>query len=268
MPKRLDKKKQRLAARRTGSIALSAAMLILGSALVMAEGIEAYGARMCAESGIAPEDCSFVSDPAVARHAEAVRSEEQGRSADKTATLLEHGRRVCEEENVPLEDCRALPSAFRDEHAPAAFLTAPAALPPVDPALVPAAPPPPPPPPARHIVRETLPPAQPIVRPVPVPVRTASPALPPRAIGPAFRDVAPPPPPVATESLFLPPPLPADPVFVERRAQIVERVPAERVFRRERVVVEERFVREERRSGRCLRAVRYSAPPSYRYVTC
>ncbi|MEM7045639.1 MAG: hypothetical protein AAF543_22740 [Pseudomonadota bacterium] len=265
MSEKLKKRAKRPVLGHCRSIALLALLLATVSVPVMGEGIEAYGARMCAESGIAPEDCSFVSNPAVARQAEAVRQEELDRSADKTATLLEHGRRVCDEENVPLEDCQAIPSAFRGEPEPAAaFLTSPSVLPPVDPALVPLAPPPPT---ARRIVREQQP-VRPIVRPVPV--RTEGPAFrPPRPAAPIVRQDFPPFLPATSERRFVPPlPPPVEPVFVERRPRIVERVPAERFLREDRVIVEERFVRGERRSGRCLRAVRYSAPPSYRYVTC
>ncbi|MGI9420789.1 MAG: hypothetical protein ACR2RA_23440 [Geminicoccaceae bacterium] len=277
------------------ALALLGLFLSLGAPYAVGEGLEAYGARMCAEAGVPPENCSLVTDPAVARNAAFVREDAHDAADAKAATLVEHGRRVCEQENVPLEDCQALPSAYRAEQAPAtAFLTAPHSLPPVDPALVPAAPPPMPA--TRHVVRDP--------QPAPLPVRPA-PAAPVLAGDPDVRYLRPPP--AAPVYRYAPaaaptPALPLDPNrryvapppepvgrpiyrYAEEPAPVVERDRPERLFQEERYRREERFFRGERfvrderlprrervflqqRSGRCLRAVRYSAPPSYRYITC
>lgn len=260
MSETFKKPAKRPASKSLRSIALLGLLLSFVSGHAIGEGLDAYGARLCAEAGIPLENCSLVTDPAVVRNAESVRNEAFERRGDKTATLIEHGRRVCEQENVPLEDCQALPSAYRAEHAPApAFLTVPAALPPVDRALLPAASPPPPV--ARRIVRDVPPPAPLPRRPIPATSVSALPIQPdvryfrpPSPVSEpfAFRDGAPPPPVYRRRS----------PVFVEERTQRPERFRREESFRRE-----ERFRREEP-SGRCFRAVRYSRPPSYRYVTC
>ncbi len=253
---------------------------------VASQDLSAYGAEMCAEVGIPADQCTL-SGPGGSQ-------ENEGISGDKTATLVEHGRRVCAQEGVPLEDCRALPLAHRETEEtilPAAsFLTVPDRLPAPDPRLVPppvivdapipagqqgvgyarpSAPQPAPPP--RYV---SPPPVDPGYRYVEEPrYREALPLyveqdLPPSDFGyragrqpvePSFRAFRQPPP-AGPAVRFEGPSVPV----VERRERLERR---ERFDRQERLRGEDRF-RRDFSSGRCLREIRYSRPPSYRYVTC
>ena len=212
------------------------------------QDLSAYGAEMCAELGIPAERCSLSTSPSPSEASSAAR--------DKTATLVEHGRRVCEQEGVPMEDCKALPFPHRKDEATlptASFLSVPERIPAPDPGLVPVpvigdAPAPSRQPDIRY--------ARPPVAPAEAPLRYVGPPIQP--VGPDFRYAAPLPPPVEPALRFVEPPL------AERGA---------RAGRLERLREPERFQQRERLrgdepSGRCLRAVRYSRPPSYRYVTC
>ena len=238
------------------------------------QDLSAYGAEMCAELGIPAERCSL---SAQGRSAETSRA-----AGDKTATLVEHGRRVCTQEGVPMEDCKALPSPYRKTDRtvlPASsFLTTPERIPAPDPGLMPV----------------------PMIADAPIParqqaVRYARPAPPgelplryvaPPPVDPGFRNAGPPLPPIDPGFRYADPlPPPGEPAFLyaEPLAPVADRAVRagrqERLRRQERPRELERFREPERfgrrerlrgdePSGRCLRAVRYSRPPSYRYVTC
>lgn len=258
-------------------------MVLLGMQLVWepvslhGQGLQTYGADMCAELGIPAAECTL-SDPADSSE---IANEVGG--SDKTATLVEHARRVCTQEGVPMEDCKALPSSYRRTDGtilPAAsFLTVPDMIPAPDPGLVPVPVIADAPLPSRQQgVRYARPPAPPAGSPL----RYAAPPSPP--VDPGFRYVDPPLLPI-DPGLRYADPLPAEPAYryVEPPVPVAER--PERMARQERLPRLERFrepesfrrqerlsgrerVRRDERSGRCLRAVRYSRPPSYRYVTC
>lgn len=236
---------------------------------------------MCTEAGIPLEDCSLVTDPTPAAEPAEARAEDAG--GGKAATLVQHGRRVCEQENVPLEDCMALPSTYRTGQALApSYLVPPATLPPIDPALLAVAP-------AGPAVRNPRSPApfvprsagavpaggDPGIRYLRPPTPAANPYAPVAAPVPA--------PPIEPDIRFLSPPPPAGPDvrFAEDPAPFVERSDAlafererpERFFREERLLQEDSFrgdagFRGEERSGRCRRAVRSSGPASNRFITC
>ncbi len=233
------------------------------SAVADGQGLSAYGTDMCAEVGIPVDQCSLA--------APANDLEAKSAAGDKAATLVEHGRRVCTQEGVPMADCKALPSSYRtsDETIlPAAsFLSVPDRLPVPDPGLAP--------PPA--IAHAPVPAGQQGVRYIDPPIQSPEPvyryARPPPA-EPDYRYVVPPP--FVASGVRYPEPgrPPADDNF-RAFQQPVE--PPFRAFRQERLRGQGRLLGEERRrerfsghetSSRCRRAVRYSRPPSYRYVTC
>lgn len=251
-------------------MALLAGLVSWHPTLANGQDISAYGTSMCAEIGIPADDCTL-SGPI--DRAEVASGDGRG---DKTVTLVEHARQVCAQENVPIEDCQALPIPYRQtarDVLPAApFLTVPERLPAVDPGLVPVpviadapiqAPPqtvryvgPPPEPPLRYAAPPPVDPGIRYIDPPPLPA------------DPAFRYVDPPLPPADVAVRDVPGPV-ERPLRALRRPVLVERR-AEPVFEPAPIVVEERPERFRRGepSGRCLRAVRYSRPPSYRYVTC
>ncbi len=88
--------------------------------LAKAEGLTEYGQQYCADAGIPPEECTLLPPGRGATGQSTSSSTEQRLSAtdpmsgSKKETLVEHGRRLCAKEGVPLEDCKALPKKFRD----------------------------------------------------------------------------------------------------------------------------------------------------------
>lgn len=124
--------------------ALLATAAILLALLASAEPVVAddqslttYGQELCAEAGIAADDCALISGPMPSADAE------PSAGGAKTAALIEHASWLCDKQGVPPEDCKALPLAHRTsekEASPSPFLTA--APTPPGPAAVRADPPP------------------------------------------------------------------------------------------------------------------------------
>lgn len=254
-------------AKRLISSCLSATLLfgLVFPLAASSESLSDYGAEMCANAGIPAEECTLSEGVATPEH-EAV-----GGKGPKSETLVGRGKALCEQQGVPLEDCKALPIAHRakeQEILPASsFLTVPAGLPIVDgppaqeavPIVV--SPPlavqeqtiryiPPPAPPAPPPFRDVapLPPVEPIVRDARVPAPRNDFGFRP------FREPRPPFEPVVREAARPP----AEPDFREvDRAQVAD----------DGIGFFERFF-DGRQTGRCRREVRYSRPPSYRYVEC
>ena len=224
------------------------------------QDLSAYGADMCAELGIPADRCSLSTSPSPSGTSSA--------AGDKTATLVEHGRRVCEQEGVPMEDCKAVPFPHRKDETimpVASFLTVPERIPAPDPGLVP----------VPVITDAPAPSRQPGIRYAHPPVQPAGPPLRyvgPPPVDPGFRYAGPPIQPVGPDFRYAAPlPPPAEPALRFVEPPLAGR--GERADRLEGFREPERFRQRERHrvdapSGRCLRAIRYSRPPSYRYVTC
>lgn len=261
-----------------------------GASPASSESLSDYGAKMCADAGIPADACSL-SDKTVSERVgsaeagfdnygfdePAVGDETAARASNgvKSETLVGRGRWLCEQQDVPLEDCRALPLAHRappPEILPASsFLTVPERLPQVD----------------GVVVSEPLP-VQ-VVAPPPVPVQEpAIGFLPPPVLPaePSFREVAPLP---AAEPVFrdarVPRPRndfgfrpfrePRPPIEPSIREVRERRPPVEPVVRevRQGPVDDDGpgfFGRwfDGRQADRCRREVRYTRPPSYRYIEC
>ncbi|MGI9502172.1 MAG: hypothetical protein ACR2RE_03835, partial [Geminicoccaceae bacterium] len=119
------------------TLSVFAALLAWQSAEALGESYSSYGARMCADAGIPLNECTLTTEP---EFVEPEPTPSAGRGA-KPATLVEHARRLCEQEGVPEDDCVALPKDQRPgaDVIPAAspFLTAPATVPVVDVATAP-----------------------------------------------------------------------------------------------------------------------------------
>lgn len=312
------------------TLSVVAALLAWQSSDVFGESYSSYGARMCADAGIPPDECTLTTEPVFVEPEPAPATSKN----TKAATLADHARRLCEQEGVPEEDCVALPTDQRPgaDIVPAAspFLTVPSSVPVVEVATAPvvAAPPIPvqrpsvrqiaPSPPAERAVRvvRAPPPFDPRLRVVeqtglPVDQGFREVGAPLVAADPMFREVGPPFAPVDLGFGRVRQPVPDDPAFREFEPAFV---PVDRGFRRVRepsppapvfrevdsfdapppsrgfgiaeffgfggdrsdvVAFEERgdFFEEsetffQERRGRCFREVRYSAPPSYRFVTC
>ena len=255
------------------------------------EPLGAYAARRCEQEGIAPEDCI------AAPPSERLLAEE----------VPPAGPFVTPAEDVPRLTATPLPDPIQEPAvaAPTSVIlaspprpvqqqavrfvpTPPPAAPPAQ-AFRDVGPPPPgaiiPPPPASAFRTVGPPPTQAfrdVGPPPPGAIIPPPPASAFRTVGPpptqAFRDVGPPPP----GAIIPPPPLP---VFRERLAPLPVAEPPVRAFRQPRAPVEP-VVRDVRRAtvdeddgpgfferffdGRnpCRREVRYSRPPSYRYVEC
>lgn len=306
------------------TLSVFAALLAWQSAEALGESYSSYGARMCADAGIPVDECTLTTEPVFVEPEPAPATSKSA----KAATLVEHARRLCEQEGVPAEDCVALPTDQRPgaDVIPAAspFLTSPATVPVVDVATAPPAAVAPPIPAQRPSVRQIVP-SPPAPRAVRV-VRASPPfdprlrvveqtglpvdqgfrevGLPPQPLDPVFLDAPRPFPPVDLGFGRVRQRVPADPVFVDvepafvpgdrgfapapvfREREFFDAPPPSRGFsiaeffgfggdRSDAVAFEgrERFF-EERETffqeprGRCFREVRYSAPPSHRFVTC
>ena len=261
------------------------------SADALGESYSSYGARMCADAGIPVDECTLITEP---DFVEPEPTPSTGRNV-KATTLADHARWLCEKEGVPAEDCLALPKDQRPgaDVIPAAspFLTVPATVPVVDVATAPPVAAAPPIPAQRPSVRQILPspPADRAVRVVHAPppfdprLRVAGPPLQP--LDPVFLSSGPPFPPIDLGFRRVRQPVRPGPVF--REVEFFDAPPpAPEGFgiaeffgfgesRSDVVAFEERrgFFEESEsffleRRGRCFREVRYSAPPSYRFVTC
>ena len=253
----------------------SLAMLAF-TAPALADGLVTYGQSLCAEAGIAADDCTLLSAgpmPSADAASEASTTEGVGRA--KTATLIEHAALICEEQGVPLEDCKALPIAYRgteEEVLPSPFLTV--APTPPGPAIVYADPTPASPPetgqdpqplPAGY-AHQPVTAAQSGAQAVqqPPPVRYAPPPAPIAEPGVRYVEEPPiiylPPPPIYAAAPPMPPPRQA--IVRPREEMIFMQEPSSDRFRPPETG---RFTAL---ADRCRRAVRYSRPPSYRFIDC
>ncbi len=237
--------------------------LLLPFAPALGEGIPTYGLQMCDNAGIPEDECTLAGGPWP--EAEIAKETESRGKGSKAETHDAHATLRCEQLGVAPKDCVAAPPWKRlqaEESEPAsAFVTAPERLPRLTATPLPE--------PVRGPAVES--PSRVIIASPPRPVqrRTVRFVPPPPALQPPFRDVGPPP----AQPVFrdVRGPLPADDASV--RAFREPRVPAEPVFRegRRSTVVEEEvgfFERFFDGRNRCRREVRYSRPPSYRYVEC
>ncbi|MDH3658767.1 MAG: hypothetical protein OEU92_01865 [Alphaproteobacteria bacterium] len=250
-----------------------------------------YGQDLCADAGIAADDCTLLpAGPGPAGTVPSVDAEAAAATKGaKSATLIEHAAWVCIKEGVPLEDCKALPTAYRapqQDASPSPFLTVaptppgPSAAPVPAPAPAPAYAEPvavsthqarphrPPAPVTRQEMRYGQPaPAAGARQPIPVvqqSARYASAPAPGYGGAPPLYDEAfpapyrhQPPPEIRQETRYIPQPPPIDP----RIAPAFGDVPPVRYLGRPAHPFAEP-------AGRCRRGVRYSGPRSYRYIAC
>ena len=267
-----------------GQVAASLfALLLLGPLGAKAEGLAGYAQNLCIESGIPLEQCTLMpADSSASVSGETTFDAGAAGTASakrrKVETLTEHGRALCEEQGVSIEDCLALPAELRVTDQPV-DVAAPKRVRPVN--IPKGVYQPPQPSRVRQVVRRPLPKAPAYVPPPPpYPVPAYAPA-------PEVRYAPRPDGYQARVPYYRPPPVAYRPPFLERpREQVFYDVPIvehyapppreyrERVrhlrpdFSEEgRVYYSDRFD-DAPRGPRCFRSVRYSSPPSYRYVAC
>ena len=262
--------------------------LFLPFAPVLGEGIPSYGLQMCEDAGIPANECTLAGGPWP--EAEIVQETAAAEKGGKAETLDAHAALLCDQQGVPPADCMASRPTERliaEEVQPdSAFVTPAERLP--------------------RLTATPLP--EPVQGPVvvaPPPVILASPPRPTqqqaaRFVSPstaslpqqAIRESGLQPAPllpsvgafaVAPQPILTPPP--AQPVFRDTLRPLPADGTSVRSFRERRTPIEP-LIRDVRRGPventgrgffeglfdgrqtRCRREVRYSRPPSYRYVEC
>ncbi len=272
-----------------GFVLLSACLLI-GANGLEAEGLASYGQRLCDDAGVARADCTLgppepgmigMAKPA-ATDAEVSRT--AGGRNDKSGTLDEHARELCDRQGVAKENCQALRPDLRKAEPVPVVVAEPRVFGEPGPERA-----------GRRSVSSAAAPAPPYAAPVSydrvqmrdVPFEEPYAAPPPFRVEETVRYVEPP---IEAYRDMLRYPAPADPGFaasVDQRREAVELVgpAADRgvIARDQRFRETTRYFPEAAdrvllpgvdRAGlagvpvRCLRSIRYSAPPSYRYVDC
>lgn len=267
--------------------------LLLQADAAFGGDLAAYGAKLCEDAGIPRDQCTLApgktglvstGSPALGATDKAAHGAGKGPKAD---TLEQHARQLCAKQGVKAENCLAMPKELRQsDNAQASLIDATAAL---DPPL-----------PARAPVRHGAPPAYRFVAAEPVDQQPAAELLPPssRSSGDMDERALLPEPPLANASP-MPEPIPAavrlpsprrdrltrtirhdDPMPDRRQFEQETRAERDGGFDTVRDQREPRFDRfadspqEEDRTisrlhgKRCFRSIRYSAPPSHRFVAC
>jgi len=272
---------------------LSISLLLQGET-VLAESLAAYGEQLCEDAGIPREQCSLIpqeggvvspTNPGVNPSSDTTGPDEitlESDKSSKTETVVEHARQLCAKQGVRAEDCMALPSDLR---------TSEIAMPPAGKPTTSSA--------AKVQVRHSAPPTYRYLPPITddqqqLAVEQDRPlASPPNGTRkPAQIQAQPAPNPrppleaTARAARFSSPP--RDPAFLADRnldPMIDRGIPEpqeafETVGRERQPRFDRRFDRREedlrdldqvenrRITRRCFRSVRFSPPPSYRFVAC